>query len=58
MISRSLIVPEDTLGLTHLINITGPARKYIIKSDTLVNDTIVERELQLIENHEAVDEDE
>jgi hypothetical protein len=58
MISRSLIVPEDTLGLTHLINITGPARKYIIKSDSLVNDTIVERELQLIENHEAVDEDE
>jgi len=58
MITRSLILPEDTLGLTHLINITGTARKFIIKSDSLANDTLLERELKLIENHEAVDEDE
>lgn len=58
MIVRGLIIPEDTIGLTHQINITGAAKKYIMKSDTLVNDTLIERELQLIENHEAVgDED-
>jgi hypothetical protein len=58
MISRGMIMPEDTFGLTHQINITGAAKQFIIKSDTLVNDTIVERELQLIENHEAVGDDE
>lgn len=57
MIGRGLIMPEDTIGLTHQINITGAAKQFIIKSDTLVNDTIVERELLLIENHEAVDEE-
>jgi membrane peptidoglycan carboxypeptidase len=57
MIGRGLIMPEDTIGLTHQINITGVAKQFIIKSDTLVNDTIVERELLLIENHEAVDEE-
>jgi membrane peptidoglycan carboxypeptidase len=57
MISRGLIIAEDTLGLTHQIAITGAAKKYIIKSDTLVNDTLIERELQLIENHEAVGEE-
>ncbi|OYU95449.1 MAG: glycosyl transferase [Bacteroidetes bacterium B1(2017)] len=58
MITRSLIVPEDTIGLTHQILITGAAKRYIMKSDTLVNDTLVEQELHLIENHEATGDDE
>lgn len=57
MVSRQVILPEDTIGLTHLINLSGPARKLIIKSDTLVNDTLVERELELIQNPEEGDEE-
>lgn len=51
MINRGVLPPEDTLGLTHLIQIKGPALKYIIKSDTLVSDS-------LLENGLADDEDE
>ncbi|MDP3928735.1 MAG: biosynthetic peptidoglycan transglycosylase [Bacteroidota bacterium] len=57
MLHRSLIVPEDTIGLTHLINIVGPARKFIIKNDSLANDSLLERELELIQNGGAREED-
>lgn len=57
MITRGLIIPEDTIGLTHQISISGMAKKFIIKSDTLVNDTLIRQELQLIENHEAIEDE-
>jgi len=57
MLHRSLIVPEDTIGLTHLINIVGPARKFIIKNDSLANDSLLERELELIQNGGAREEE-
>ena len=58
MIARNLLVPEDTIGLTHHVLITGPAIKYIIKNDSLVNDTLLEQELDKIQNPDAVEEDE
>lgn len=57
MIARNVIVPEDTLGLTHQVMINGPARKYIIKNDSLVNDTLIEKELELIQHPEGREED-
>jgi hypothetical protein len=42
MINRGVLPPEDTLGLTHLIKINGSALKYIIISDTLANDSLIE----------------
>lgn len=50
MIIRELILPDDTMGLTHQINITGPARKLIYKADTLATDSLLEHELLDIEN--------
>ena len=57
MIYRNLLLPDDTIGLTHQINVTGPARKYIIKSDTLVNDSLLESELEFIKIGAARDEE-
>jgi membrane carboxypeptidase/penicillin-binding protein PbpC len=55
MISRQLILPEDTIGLTHLVPIVGPAKKLIVISDTLamVNDTILEKQLIQIQENEV-----
>jgi hypothetical protein len=55
MISRQLILPEDTIGLTHLVPIVGPAQKLIVISDTLamVNDTILEKQLIQIQENEV-----
>ena len=57
MLHRNLLLPEDTVGLTHLINVVGPARKYIIKNDSLANDSLLERELELIQNGGAREEE-
>lgn len=57
MIVRELIVPEDTLGMTHLIGLTGPAKLLVIRNDSLVNDALLQRELLQIENHEQIGED-
>ena len=57
MLHRNLLLPEDTVGLTHQISIVGPARKFIVKSDSLVNDSLLERELELIKIGEARDEE-
>lgn len=40
MLARQVIMPEDTIGLTPHVNITGLAKKYIYKNDTNVVDTI------------------
>lgn len=40
MIARQVITPDDTLGLTPHVNITGIAKKYIYKNDSIVVDTI------------------
>lgn len=40
MLVRNLIIPDDTVGLNFKINISGIAKSYIIKSDTIVNDSI------------------
>jgi hypothetical protein len=48
MLYRQWILPTDTIGLTHLVNLWGPARTLVIKSDTIVNDTLLEQELQFI----------
>ncbi len=49
MVSRSLILPDDTVGLNLKVNISGLAKKYIIKSDTIVNDSIYFDDNGLIE---------
>lgn len=42
MIRRNVLTPEDTIGLTHHIKISGPAKGFIkITADTLVNDSIL-----------------
>lgn len=42
MIRRNVLMQEDTIGLTHHIKITGPAKGFIkITADTLVNDSII-----------------
>jgi hypothetical protein len=41
----------------HLINVVGPARKYIIKNDSLANDSLLEIELELIQNGGAREEE-
>lgn len=42
MIRRDVLMQEDTMGLTHHIQIPGPARSFIkITADTLVNDTLL-----------------
>jgi len=46
MISREMILPQDTTGLTHLVQITGNARKFIVKNDSLLNDSLVELQLE------------
>jgi len=42
MIRRNVLMPEDTVGLTHHIQITGPAKNLIkvTVADSLVNDSI------------------
>lgn len=56
MIRRNVLTPEDTVGLTHKISISGPAKGFIkITADTLVNDSIIIDENGLIL---PVDEDE
>jgi hypothetical protein len=52
MIRRNVLLPEDTIGLNHRFSITGPAKKFIIKSDTLVNDSIIIDENGLIRDEE------
>jgi hypothetical protein len=52
MLNRELILPEDTLGLTHQVSITGPAKLKIIKNDSLSNDSILQLELNTIANPE------
>jgi hypothetical protein len=46
MINRQFIQPEDTIGLTHLVNITGAARKFIVKNDSLLNDSLLQLQLE------------
>lgn len=49
MIRRNVLMQEDTMGLTHHIKITGPAKGFIkITADTLVNDSIMLDENGLI----------
>ena len=56
MIRRNVLTPEDTVGLTHKITISGPAKGFIkITTDTLVNDSIIIDENGLIL---PIDEDE
>lgn len=50
MLFRQWILPTDTIGLTHLVDLSGKARSLVIKSDSLVNDTLLEQELQFIQN--------
>lgn len=57
MLHRNLIVPEDTIGFTHQIKITGPARMFIMKNDSLANDSLLENELELIRNGGAREEE-
>jgi hypothetical protein len=57
MLVRELLLPEDTLGLNYQVLVTGPAKKYILKSDSLVNDTLLEKELLLIQKPEDRDEE-
>lgn len=52
MLNRELILPEDTLGLTHQVQITGPAKLQIIKNDSMSNDSILQLELNTIANPE------
>jgi hypothetical protein len=54
MIRRDVLMQEDTMGLTHHISISGPAKGFIkITADTLVNDTFL-----LDENGLMINEDE
>lgn len=42
MIRRNVLMQEDTMGLTHHISITGPAKGFIkVTADTLQNDSIL-----------------
>ncbi len=52
MIRRNVLLPEDTIGLNHRFSITGPAKKFIVKSDTLINDSIIIDENGLIRDEE------
>ncbi|MFY8020322.1 MAG: transglycosylase domain-containing protein [Bacteroidia bacterium] len=52
MLNRELILPDDTLGLTHQVQITGPAKLQIIKNDSMSNDSILQLELNTIANPE------
>ena len=52
MVSRSLILPDDTIGLNYKINITGAAKTYIFKNDSIVNDSIIIDENGIIESTE------
>ncbi|MBC7381643.1 MAG: transglycosylase domain-containing protein [Bacteroidia bacterium] len=56
MIARNVILAEDTLGLTHEIQIKGAARKFIIKNDSLVNDTLIDKEFELIQHPDDMEE--
>lgn len=54
MIRRDVLMQEDTIGLTHHITISGPAKNFIkITADTLVNDTFI-----LDENGLMINDDE
>lgn len=57
MLHRNLLLPEDTIGFTHQIKITGPARMFIMKNDSLANDSLLENELELIRNGGAREEE-
>jgi hypothetical protein len=57
MVARSLILPEDTIGLTYKINITGPAKTYIIKNDSIINDSIIIDETGILETPNQGEED-
>lgn len=53
MIRRNVLMQEDTMGLTHHITISGPAKNFIrITADTLVNDTFILDENGLMINEE------
>ncbi len=54
MLARQVIVPEDTIGLSPNVHITGAAKTYIFKNDTTVNDTILE--LDLLQNDNELNE--
>jgi len=55
MVYRNMLLPEDTIGLKVFVDIKGPARKYIINSDTTMNDTIFDREFNRIEEGDLID---
>lgn len=55
MIFRQLITEQDTIGLTHRVDITGPARMQIVKNDSLRNDSLLQIELDRIVNPESLD---
>lgn len=53
MIRRDVLMQEDTIGLTHHITISGPAKNFIkITADTVVNDTFMIDENGLMINDE------
>jgi membrane peptidoglycan carboxypeptidase len=52
MVSRSLIVPEDTIGINYKVNITGAAKTYIFKNDSIVTDSMIIDENGIIESTE------
>lgn len=46
MVRRGLLDPVDTMGLSSVpLSITGPAQKFIIKTDTLISDSILQEDL-------------
>lgn len=47
MINRQFIMPDDTINLSHHVNITGQARKFIIRNDSLLlTDSILINQLE------------
>jgi len=57
MVARSLILPEDTIGLTYQIKITGPAKTYIIKNDSIINDSILIDDTGILATPNQTDEE-
>lgn len=58
MIARQVLTPEDTIGFQWKVPVTGPARKFIIQNDSLVNDSALEQEIDQITHPEERNEDE
>jgi len=49
MLRRNLLLPEDTSGFMQQVKIIGPAKKFIIKNDSNVVDTLIKPEEDLFE---------